>query len=70
MTRLGQASAVVACLPNGVLEQILEIWEERADRHVEMEFKDGRCLEIKVTKSERFQKDDFKESVDNVGDAI
>ncbi len=64
MTRLGQASAVVACLPNGVLEQILEIWEARADRHVEMEFKDGRCLEIKVTDTKRFQKEDFKEGAE------
>jgi len=66
MTRLGLATAVVACLPNGVMEQILEIWESKGDYQVVMEFRHGRCLRIKVTESRQFQGEDFAESVDNV----
>jgi hypothetical protein len=62
MTRLGMATAVAACLPVGVLEQILDIWEARADRHVEMDFRHGRCLSIKVTDTKKFTLDDFDEN--------
>ncbi len=59
MSKAGLALAVAACLPAGVMEQILEIWEDQADRHVEMDFKDGRCLAIKVTDTKRFGSEDF-----------
>ncbi len=63
MTKLGLASAVVACLPDGVMEQILEIWEARADRSVVMHFKDGRCLRMEATDIKQFSKGDFIESI-------
>lgn len=64
MTRLGAASAVIACLPNGVMEQILGIWEARTSCHVDMEFQDGRCMEMKVTTAQRFQKEDFNKGAE------
>ena len=63
MTTAGLASAVLACLPAGVMEQILDIWEAQADRHVEMDFRHGRCLRIKITDTQQFTLDDFEETV-------
>lgn len=60
MTRMGMATAICACLPDKVMEQILEIWESRADRHVEMDFRHGRCLSIKVTDTKKFTLKDFE----------
>ena len=70
MTHFELAYAIIAYLPRGVLEQILEIGKTRAHRHVEMEFKHGRCQEIKVTQSQRYHPEDFLDvdSVDNVMD--
>ena len=70
MTRLGLASAVVACLPVGVMEQIMEIWEGKTSCHVDMEFQVGRCMEMKVTTAMRYKNEDFKESIDNVAPSI
>ena len=69
MSRAGQATLLVECLPAGVLEQLLEIWEAQLDRHVEMEFHHGRCLEFKVTTRQQFSNADFTlEPLDSVGD--
>ncbi len=59
MSKAGLASAVLACLPAGVMEQILEIWEKQSDRRVVLNFKGGRCLKIEVTGIQQFGKDDF-----------
>jgi len=69
MNRSALATSVVACLPADVLEQLLEIWEAQLDRHVEMEFHHGRCLEFKVTTRQQFSNADFTlEPLDSVGD--
>ena len=61
MTNLGRASAVAACLPAGVLDEILDIWEGREDKSVVMHFKDGRCLRMEATDIKQYGKDDFSE---------
>ena len=45
------------------MEQIMDIWEAQADRHVEMDFRHGRCLRIKITDTQQFTLDDFEETV-------
>ena len=59
MSKLGAASALAACLPIGAMRRILDIWEAQESCRVELEFKDGRCLEIRVTRAARFGSDDF-----------
>lgn len=44
--------------------QLLEIGKSHSNRKVEMNFKDGRCLEIKVTDTQRFTKDDFEQGAE------
>lgn len=69
MTRLGAATALCEALPREAMEQLLTILADKSTVHVDMEFQDGRCMEMKVTTAQRFQKKDFhSSSVDNVGD--
>ncbi len=59
MSKAGQASAVVACLPTGVMEQILEFWEEQSTGRLLLHFKDGRCQRAEATDIRQYGKDDF-----------
>lgn len=66
MTRYDLAFGLMDYIPLGALEQLIEIGRSRSNRKVEMNFKDGRCLEIKVTDIQRFSKEDFpEEGADN-----
>lgn len=59
MTRLGAATALCEALPRKVMERMLVILEERGSYQVVMDFKDGRCLRMKVTDSQQFENEDF-----------
>ena len=59
------ATTVVACLPDGVLQQILDIWEDRSNRRMILDFKHGRCLKSEVIKTQRYTNDDFNQGADN-----
>lgn len=59
MTRLGAATTLCEILPREVMERLLGIWQEKGDYQVVMDFKDGRCLRMKVTDSQQFENEDF-----------
>ncbi len=59
MTRLGAATLLCEILPVRVMERILEIREKKGSYQVVMDFKDGRCLRMKVTDSQQFENEDF-----------
>jgi len=67
MTRYDLAQAVAGYFPTQVLEQFLRIGEDGSNCHVELEFKAGRCLRVKVTNMQQFRNEDFTDSIDNVG---
>jgi len=67
MTHLGHATALAAMLPPGAVKQLCDIWESRENCQVLMDFGGGRCTVIRITRTQRFQRDDFNSPLDNVG---
>lgn len=67
-TRYDLALALMNYITIEALERIAVIGRARTDCHVEMDFKHGRCLAIKVTDVQRFSGKDFTEQddVDNL----
>ena len=80
MNRFELAYALIDYIALAALQRLAKIGKSRATCQVVMNIKDGRCLEMKVTETQRFTKHDYEiseqeekkveESIDRIVDTI
>jgi len=67
VSRIGSATALMGILPEEVVSELLQIWEQRESCEAVLQFGGGRCLVMKTVRTKRFRDDNGLDNVGGVG---